>query len=221
MSADAGFVSSERVQKNGTELDYMYARYYGPENLFRFLSVDPILGSAKPNLPQSWNRSAYVLNNPILMIDPDGESAKAVTLPCFALQKIVKNDTAMAVIEGACFAGKTAIGGAVLVGGILSANPVAIGGGVWLIGSGGKDLFDLIELHDNVQQQEQEEQFLEILDFAVQVIEKVKPLVDALCKPGGPCVDPAPNPFPWTIWDSVESVKEKAEGIRPMKSGDF
>lgn len=50
----------------------MFARYYGPQHLFRFLSVDPASESARLELPQSWNRYAYVLNNPIVFIDPDG-----------------------------------------------------------------------------------------------------------------------------------------------------
>jgi RHS repeat-associated protein len=50
-------------------LDYMHARYYGAE-AGRFLSVDPVLGNLL--LPQSWNRYAYVLNNPIRYTDPTG-----------------------------------------------------------------------------------------------------------------------------------------------------
>jgi RHS repeat-associated protein len=50
-------------------LDYMHARYYDP-NPGRFLSVDPSLGT--PNKPQSWNRYAYVRNNPIRFTDTDG-----------------------------------------------------------------------------------------------------------------------------------------------------
>jgi RHS repeat-associated protein len=52
-------------------LDYMHARYYAA-SMGRFLSVDPVLG--KPNAPQSWNRYAYVRNNPLLLTDPDGKA---------------------------------------------------------------------------------------------------------------------------------------------------
>ena len=45
-------------------LDYMHARFYNPP-LGRFLSVDPTLASADPKVPQTWNRYAYVRNNPI------------------------------------------------------------------------------------------------------------------------------------------------------------
>lgn len=54
------------------DLYYMHARYYNP-NLGRFLSVDT--GNAHPSTPQSWNRYAYGLNNPMRYVDPNGENA--------------------------------------------------------------------------------------------------------------------------------------------------
>ncbi|HYR29899.1 MAG TPA: RHS repeat-associated core domain-containing protein [Thermoanaerobaculia bacterium] len=57
------------------QLDYMHARYYA-SLLGRFLSVDPILGD--PQIPQSWNRYAYVMNNPLRLEDPTGENATLV-----------------------------------------------------------------------------------------------------------------------------------------------
>lgn len=51
------------------DLDYMHARYYDSD-MGRFLSVDP--GGFYPERPQSWNRYAYVENNPLRSIDPDG-----------------------------------------------------------------------------------------------------------------------------------------------------
>jgi RHS repeat-associated protein len=54
------------------DLDYMHARYYSPW-LNRFLSVDPVLGEVES--PQSWNRYAYVRNNPLKYTDPSGEAA--------------------------------------------------------------------------------------------------------------------------------------------------
>lgn len=53
-------------------IDYMHARYYSPK-LGRFLSVDPTWESADLGRPQSWNRYAYVMNNPVNMTDPDGK----------------------------------------------------------------------------------------------------------------------------------------------------
>ncbi len=59
----------------GKELDeeiglyYFNARYYDAQ-LGRFMSVDPVGGGIAN--PQSWNRYAYVLNNPLKFIDPSG-----------------------------------------------------------------------------------------------------------------------------------------------------
>jgi hypothetical protein len=47
----------------------MHARHASPL-LGRFLSFDPIGGSLRA--PQSWNRYAYVLGNPLKLIDPYG-----------------------------------------------------------------------------------------------------------------------------------------------------
>ena len=49
--------------------DYFHARYYDT-GTGRFLSVDRLLGSAAA--PQSWNRYAYALNNPLAIFDPNG-----------------------------------------------------------------------------------------------------------------------------------------------------
>jgi RHS repeat-associated protein len=53
-------------------LDYMHARYYS-NSLGRFLSVDPAM-DLESNIPkpQRWNRYAYVSNNPLGAIDPNG-----------------------------------------------------------------------------------------------------------------------------------------------------
>lgn len=51
------------------DLDYAMARYYS-SMLGRFFSVDPVVGSI--HSPQSWNRYAYALNNPLKFIDPAG-----------------------------------------------------------------------------------------------------------------------------------------------------
>ncbi|MEO8382108.1 MAG: RHS repeat-associated core domain-containing protein, partial [Acidobacteriota bacterium] len=51
----------------------MHARFYDPD-MGRFLSVDPSQ-KRKPRQPQSWNRYAYSLNNPLKYVDPDGRDA--------------------------------------------------------------------------------------------------------------------------------------------------
>lgn len=63
------FTGKERDSETG--LDYFGARYYG-SSLGRFTSPDPMLNSAKPWDPQSWNRYAYALNNPLAIVDPTG-----------------------------------------------------------------------------------------------------------------------------------------------------
>jgi RHS repeat-associated protein len=63
------FTSKERDSES--KLDFFGARYYASHH-GRFTSVDPAMGSAVLSLPQSWNRYAYVLNNPLNIIDPDG-----------------------------------------------------------------------------------------------------------------------------------------------------
>ena len=56
---------------NETGLDYFGARYFSAP-LGRFMRPDPLLNSGRPDNPQTWNRYAYVLNNPLRYIDPTG-----------------------------------------------------------------------------------------------------------------------------------------------------
>jgi RHS repeat-associated protein len=64
------FTSKQRDTESG--LDYFGARYYSSPHA-RFTGVDPLMESAHPAMPQTWNRFAYVLNNPLVIIDPNGE----------------------------------------------------------------------------------------------------------------------------------------------------
>jgi RHS repeat-associated protein len=84
-----------RVACSDTQvLDYMHARYYN-SNLGRSLSVDPV-GNIKKALkePQRWNRFAYVQDNPLRLVDPDGkESAE------FALDRDVRDLMAHRITE--------------------------------------------------------------------------------------------------------------------------
>jgi RHS repeat-associated protein len=71
-------VSSTRQKFTGKErdaesaLDFFLARYYsGAQG--RFTSPDPLLNSLRPNNPQTLNRYAYVLNNPLRFIDVNGQ----------------------------------------------------------------------------------------------------------------------------------------------------
>ncbi len=63
------FTGAERDDETG--LDFMQARYYASMQ-GRFTSPDPLLASGIPASPQSWNRYAYVGNNPLAYVDPSG-----------------------------------------------------------------------------------------------------------------------------------------------------
>jgi RHS repeat-associated protein len=63
------FTGKERDAETG--LDYFGARYMSAAQ-GRFTSPDPLLASGRPEDPQSWNRYAYTLNNPLRFIDPSG-----------------------------------------------------------------------------------------------------------------------------------------------------
>jgi RHS repeat-associated protein len=64
------FTGKERDAESG--LDYFGARYYG-SSMGRFMSPDPTgLYYANPANPQSLNLYSYVLNNPLINIDPTG-----------------------------------------------------------------------------------------------------------------------------------------------------
>jgi RHS repeat-associated protein len=63
------FTSYERDAESGN--DYALARSYS-NNQGRFLAPDPLEGSVDD--PQSWNRYAYVENDPINLDDPSGQS---------------------------------------------------------------------------------------------------------------------------------------------------
>jgi RHS repeat-associated protein len=66
------FTGKERDPETG--LDYFGPRYYGAFQ-GRFLSPDSVAGTV--NNPQSHNRYAYVLNNPLRLVDPTGNEPKS------------------------------------------------------------------------------------------------------------------------------------------------
>jgi RHS repeat-associated protein len=67
------FTSYQRDDETG--LDSAKERVYS-SNLGRFTSVDPVYISIKPINPQTFNRYSYVLNSPLINIDPFGLWAK-------------------------------------------------------------------------------------------------------------------------------------------------
>jgi RHS repeat-associated protein len=62
---------TQKERDNESGLDYFGARYYG-SSLGRFTSPDPLFASGRSPSPQTWNRYAYVLNNPLRLVDPSG-----------------------------------------------------------------------------------------------------------------------------------------------------
>jgi len=64
------FTGKERDTETG--LDYFVARYYSSKQ-GRFTSLDPSNESIRPENPQSFNRYAYCLNNPLRLVDRDGK----------------------------------------------------------------------------------------------------------------------------------------------------
>jgi len=56
---------------DATGLDYAWNRYYS-STLGRLLSPDPKKRSMHPTRPQSFNRYAYVMNDPVTRNDPSG-----------------------------------------------------------------------------------------------------------------------------------------------------
>ena len=63
------FTGKERDSESG--LDNFGARY-NASTMGRFMTPDPLLNSGRPGNPQTWNRYAYVLNNPLRFTDPSG-----------------------------------------------------------------------------------------------------------------------------------------------------
>jgi RHS repeat-associated protein len=81
------YLGGELVE-NTNYLDYMHARYFNP-NFARFLSVDPKLDLKRATrVPQGWNRYAYVENNPIKAVDPDGRALDIVVDAAFVVADV-------------------------------------------------------------------------------------------------------------------------------------
>ncbi len=128
----------------GDDLDYMHARHCSPLT-GRFLSVDPVGGT--PGRPQSWNRYAYVGDNPMNDTDPTGrvtgsDIANKLTP---ALQNL-KEDTTQActtggiigvicaTYAGAAFDATTGVANTVLRLGENSGEKIGSGAGPLAIG---------------------------------------------------------------------------------------
>jgi RHS repeat-associated protein len=82
-----------------TELDFAKARYYVTKQ-GRFTAVDPLMASADSINPQTWNRYAYVSNNPLIMIDPTGERGDYYNRSGEWVFSDGKNDDKVYIISG-------------------------------------------------------------------------------------------------------------------------
>ncbi len=59
------------TRDSGTGLDYADQRYYA-STFGRFMTPDPMQQAVSSKTPQNWNRYAYVANDPINSLDPNG-----------------------------------------------------------------------------------------------------------------------------------------------------
>jgi RHS repeat-associated protein len=84
------FTGYQRDTESG--LDFAQARYYSSQ-LGRFSSADPLMASGRAEMPQSWNRYAYVLNNPLKFNDPTGLSEQGGTMIKHPDNRMVKINT--------------------------------------------------------------------------------------------------------------------------------
>jgi len=84
------FTGHERDGETGT--DYMLARYFS-NNQARFLSVDPG-DDTDSSVPQSWNRNAYVRNNPSRHVDLTGRGTYDAVYDLQAKEASTSGETA-------------------------------------------------------------------------------------------------------------------------------
>ena len=128
-----GYTGHEHVDEMG--LIHMNGRVYDPE-LGRFLSADPNIQA--PHNTQSYNRYAYVMNNPLKYTDPSGyfwkklkESVKKNWTKIRGTIKVVAGAAAMVVASG-----MTAASG----GALAPLGSVLFAVGIGLVESGFADL---------------------------------------------------------------------------------
>jgi RHS repeat-associated protein len=153
-SLTSQFTGKERDTETG--LDFFLARYYSSAQ-GRFISPDRKISPDAVYDSQSWNKYVYVRNNPIRLVDPNGEDwmdlingvANAVNSNfTFGIGRETGNDdfkagqvigdltsTAAGLIEmevGGAIAG----GGAILTPPSGGAGLIAVGGGIIIAGHG-------------------------------------------------------------------------------------
>ncbi len=121
------FTGKERDTETG--LDYFGARYYRG-NLGRFTTVDPTVNIKTSLLdPQRWNRYAYVSNNPLRYVDPDGREQPVIVGDRVYMGGLdglsAGNNSAKNVVFGALVAGTLLAGAAAVVPELVTAATIA------------------------------------------------------------------------------------------------
>ncbi len=87
-TADASFTGQD-ADTTSSLYDFTFREHSPTQG--RWISPDPLgVGAVDPTTPQSWNRYAYVLNNPLTMVDPLGEECED------------QNGQEVDVVEGIC-----------------------------------------------------------------------------------------------------------------------
>jgi RHS repeat-associated protein len=109
-----GYTGHEHLTQFG--LVHMNARLYDPA-VGRFLSPDPFVQA--PNFSQNFNRYSYVLNNPVVYADPDGEAWYHWVLGALSIMDPISATTTATVAAGTV---------TVTVGATAAANVTAITG---------------------------------------------------------------------------------------------
>jgi RHS repeat-associated protein len=119
-----------------TGLDFFGARYSsGAQG--RFTSPDPSMSSAKVDDPQTWNRYAYVTNNPLRYVDSDGrdrlEAAQDAAARAYLAGQISRQQFRDRMVGsappavGMAGVGVMAVAGAVSVAGSEAIGAAALG----------------------------------------------------------------------------------------------
>ncbi len=73
------------TRDTATGLDYADQRYYA-SNFGRFMSPDPYMASAATRAPQTWNRYAYTIGDPVNYADRRGNNVMQVSSDCTYVQ---------------------------------------------------------------------------------------------------------------------------------------
>jgi RHS repeat-associated protein len=103
--------SAETGAGSWQPLDYAGARYYHSQTA-RFMTPDPVFVLDQHiGMPQSWNRYAYVANNPHRYVDPDGRAIKLATMAFKVGHALYKGYDVYSTVEGIVDAGGTLISG--------------------------------------------------------------------------------------------------------------